>query len=176
MVKRQGNTDRMTFNYGHDIAKTRLSSKLKNNGFDIYEIRKAILNHIEIKALLEKQAIKIGKITGQNFVIGAKSELLSVYRKVNAINKDVTVIQQVNNIVTSVLKGFGFKVVKKDFPEYESEVFYNSRKICELFEYRNNIYKMVTLWYNYYYFHEFIGYVSNYFPELLNLEWEGVEK
>ena len=79
-------------------------------------------------------------------------------------------------IVSELLKGFGFKVVKKDFPEYESEVFYNSRKICELFEYRNNIYKMVTLWYNYYYFHEFIGYVSNYFPELLNLEWEGVEK
>ena len=79
-------------------------------------------------------------------------------------------------IVSELLKGFGFKVVKKDFPEYESEVFYNSRKIGELFEYRNNIYKMVTLWYNYYYFHEFIGYVSDYFPELLNLEWKGVEK
>ena len=79
-------------------------------------------------------------------------------------------------IVSELLKGFGFKVVKKDFPEYESEVFYNSRKICELFEYRNNIYKMVTLWYNYYYFHEFIGYVSNYFPELLNLQWKEVEK
>ena len=79
-------------------------------------------------------------------------------------------------IVSELLKGFGFKVVKKDFPEYESEVFYNSRKIGELFEYRNNIYKMVTLWYNYYYFHEFIGYVSDYFPELLNLQWEGVEK
>ena len=79
-------------------------------------------------------------------------------------------------ITPKLLKGFGFKVVKKDFPEYESEVFYNSRKIGELFEYRNNIYKMVTLWYNYYYFHEFIGYVSDYFPELLNLQWEGVEK
>ena len=41
MAKRQGNKDRMTFNYGHDVAKTRLSTKLKNNGFDIYEIRKA---------------------------------------------------------------------------------------------------------------------------------------
>ena len=79
-------------------------------------------------------------------------------------------------IVSELLKGFGFKVVKKDFPEYESEVFYNSRKIGELFEYSNNIYKMVTLCYNYYYFHEFIGYVSDYFPELLNLEWNGVEK
>ena len=108
MAEKQGNKDRMTFNYGHDVAKTRLSSKLKNSGFDIYEIRKAILNHTEIKNLLEKQAIKIGKICGQNFTIGAKSELLSVYRKVNAINKDVTVIQQVNNIVTSILKGFGF--------------------------------------------------------------------
>ena len=79
-------------------------------------------------------------------------------------------------IVSELLKGFGFKVVKKDFPEYESEVFYNSRKIGDLFEYRNNIYKMVTLWYNYYYFHEFIGYVSDYFPELLNLKWKEVEK
>ena len=79
-------------------------------------------------------------------------------------------------IVSELLKGFGFKVVKKDFPEYESEVFYNSRKIGEIFEYRNNIYKMVTLWYNYYYFHEFIGYVSDYFPELLNLKWKEVEK
>lgn len=108
MVQRHGNKDRMTFNYGHDVAKTRLSAKLKNSNFDIYEIRKAILQHVEIKSLLEKQAIKFGKITGQNFVIGAKDELLSVYRAVNPINKDVTVIQQVNNIVTSILKGFGF--------------------------------------------------------------------
>lgn len=107
-MQRRGNDDRMTYNFGHDVAKTRLSSKLKNNGFDIYEIRKAILQHVEIQLLLEKQAIKIGKIVGQNFTIGAKSELLSVYRHVNPINKDVTVIQQVNNIVTSVLKGFGF--------------------------------------------------------------------
>ena len=107
-MKNNGNSEHMTYNYGHDVAKTRLSSKLKNNGFDIYEIRKAILNHTEIKYLLEKQAIKIGKISGQNFVIGCKSELLSVYRKVNAINSKVTVVQQVNNIVNAILKGFGF--------------------------------------------------------------------
>ena len=89
-MTRQGNKDRMTFNYGHDVAKTRLSSKLQGNGFDIYEIRKDILNHTEIKSLLEKQSIKIGKICGQNFVIGAKSELLSVYRKVNAINNSIS--------------------------------------------------------------------------------------
>ena len=106
--KRQGNKDRMTLNQGHDIAKTRLASKLRISGFDIYEVRKAILQHVEIKNLLEKQAIKVGRIIGQNFTIGAKNELLSTYRKVNAINKKVTVIQQVNNIVTSVLKGFGF--------------------------------------------------------------------
>lgn len=108
MAKRNGNKDRMTFNYGHDVAKTRLSSKLKNSNFDIYAIRKAILQHAEIKLLLEKSAIRIGKIVGQNFIIGAKSELLSVYRHVNAVNSKVTVIQQVNNIVTSILKGFGF--------------------------------------------------------------------
>ena len=108
MAKRLGNQDRMTFNYGHDTAKTRLSGKLSGNGFNIYEIRKAILNHPEIVSLLDKGAIKIGKICGQNFVIGAKSELLSVYRPVKGINATVTVIQQVNNIVTAILKGFGF--------------------------------------------------------------------
>ena len=106
--KKQGNIDRMTGNFGHDIAKTRLASHLKNNGFDIYKIRKAILSNFEIKNLLEKQAIKVGRIIGQNFTIGAKNDLLSVYRKVNAVNKKVTVIQQVNNIVTSILKEFGF--------------------------------------------------------------------
>ena len=47
--KRQGNKDRMTLNQGHDIAKTRLASKLRTSGFDIYEVRKAILQHVEIK-------------------------------------------------------------------------------------------------------------------------------
>ena len=108
MTKRKGNDEHMTFNYGHDTAKTRLSDSLKKSGFDIYEVRKAILQHVEIKNLLEKQAIKVGRIIGQNFTIGAKNNLLSVYRKVNAVNKKVTVIQQVNNIVTSILKEFGF--------------------------------------------------------------------
>lgn len=107
-MKKQGNQDFMTFNYGHDVAKTRLASKLKNNNFDIYAIRQAILNHPVITDLINKQAVKIGKIQGQNFVIGAKSELLSVYRPVKAINSKVTVVQQVNNIVTAILKGFGF--------------------------------------------------------------------
>jgi len=112
-MKNKGNREFATHNFGHDTAKTRLSDKLHSNNYNLYEIRKAILNHPEIKLLLEKQAIKFGKITGQNFVIGAKSELLSVYRKVNAINADVTVIQQVNNIVTSILKGFGFNNIGK---------------------------------------------------------------
>lgn len=105
-MKKQGNNEHMTYNFGHDIAKTRLSNKLKNNGYNLYEIRKAILQHVVIQDLINKQAIKIGKIQGQNFVIGAKNELLSNYRKVNSINAKVTVIQQVNNIVTSILKQF----------------------------------------------------------------------
>ena len=108
-MNEHGNDDRMTYNYGHDIAKTRLSSKLKNNGFNIYEIRKAIFSHPEIKLLLERKAIAIGKIIGQNFTVGAKDDLLSNYRKVNYVNKDVTVIQQVNNILNSILKQYGFK-------------------------------------------------------------------
>ena len=39
MAKRQGNKDRMTFNFGHDVAKTRLSAKIKASGFDIYAVR-----------------------------------------------------------------------------------------------------------------------------------------
>ena len=48
-MKRKGNEDRMTYNFGHDVAKTRLSTKLKNNGFDIYAVRKAIFNHPTIQ-------------------------------------------------------------------------------------------------------------------------------
>lgn len=107
-MKKHGNSEHMTYNYGHDVAKTRLSSKLKNNGFNVYEIRQAILKHVVIADLISKGAVKVGKISGQNFTVGCKSELLSVYRKVNAINSKVTVVQQVNNIINAILKGFGF--------------------------------------------------------------------
>lgn len=109
-MKKQGNDQHMTYNLGHDVAKTRLSTKLtnggNNGGYDIYALRKAIMHHVEIKFLMEQGAVKIGKIIGQNFTIGAVDSLLSEYRPVNAINKDVTVIQQVNNIVTSIVRQF----------------------------------------------------------------------
>ena len=100
------NKNTMTFNLGHDIAKTRLSNKLTKNGFNIVEIRKAVINHPEISMLIENKAVKVSTIVGQDFVIGAKSELLSKYRKVNGINRKVTVIQQVNNIVKCIIKEF----------------------------------------------------------------------
>lgn len=108
-MKKHGNDDHMTYNYGHDVAKTRLSSKLKvQGGFNVYEIRLAVLKHPIIADLISKGAVKVSDIVGQNFVVGAKNALLSEYRPVKAINSKVTVIQQVNNIVTSILKGFGF--------------------------------------------------------------------
>lgn len=102
-MTRQGNEQHMTYNLGHDVAKTRLATKLN---IDIYSLRKVITQHVEIKFLMEHGAVKIGKIIGQNFTIGAVDSLLSEYRPVNAINKDVTVIQQVNNIVTSIVRQF----------------------------------------------------------------------
>lgn len=104
MKQRNGNKDRATHNIGHDVAKTRLSAKLN---LDIYEVRKLLLNHPEIKLLLEKQAIRIGQIVGQNFTVGAKDKLLKEYRHVNAVNADVTVIQAVNNILNSIMKQLG---------------------------------------------------------------------
>lgn len=108
MTNYKGNVNRYTENKGHDTAKNRLADKLTNNGFNIYELRKIIFNNPTIKMLLNKQAIKISDITGQNFVIGAKDELLANYRHVNSVNAHVTVIQTVNNILNSILKNYGF--------------------------------------------------------------------
>ena len=78
-------------------------------------------------------------------------------------------------ITPELLKGFGFEVIKKSYLLGESEVFYNGKKICELWEY-NNIYEIVILWHSYWYFHQLIDDIYEHFPEILNLEWKGVEK
>ena len=78
-------------------------------------------------------------------------------------------------ITPELLKGFGFEVIKKSYLLGESEVFYNGKKICELWEY-NNIYEIVIMWHSYWYFHQLIDDIYEHFPEILNLEWKGVEK
>ena len=78
-------------------------------------------------------------------------------------------------ITPELLKGFGLEVIKKSYLLGESEVFYNGKKICELWEY-NNIYEIVILWHSYWYFHQLIDDIYEHFPEILNLEWKGVQK
>ena len=105
MAKRQGNKDRMTFNYGHDVAKTRLSTKLKNNGFDIYAVRTAIFNHPTIQHLLSCKAILVSDIVGQNFTISCKNKLYAEVTRVK-LNNNQIIVQVVNNIIRSILQGF----------------------------------------------------------------------
>ena len=78
-------------------------------------------------------------------------------------------------IKPDILKGFGFEIVKKDYPIGASDVLFNGEKICELWEY-NNIYEIVILWHSYWYFHKFIDDIYERFPEILKLEWKGIEK
>ena len=78
-------------------------------------------------------------------------------------------------ITPELLKGFGFEIIKKSYLLGESEVFYNGKKICELWEY-NNIYEIVILWHSYWYFHQLIDDIYEHFPEILKLEWKGIER
>ena len=68
-------------------------------------------------------------------------------------------------ITTELLKGFGLGVVQKDYPKDEYDIIYNGKKICELW-----------ICSNLFTFHEFIDGMCDDFPELLRLEWKGVEK
>ena len=83
--------------------------------------------------------------------------------------KDVDALE----ITPDLLKGFGFELVKKDYPIGESYVLYNGKKIGELWEY-NNIHEIATPWHSYWRFHQFIDDVYKHYPEILNLEWKGV--
>ena len=77
-------------------------------------------------------------------------------------------------ITKELLQGFCFDVIPKDYPEDESEVFYNGKKICELWVFSNSC-TLETPWQSYEYFHEFIDGICYDFPEILNLEWKGVQ-
>ena len=77
-------------------------------------------------------------------------------------------------ITRELLEGFGFDVVQKDYPTDEYEVFYNGKKICELWMF-SNLCTLETPWNSYEYFHEFIDEMCHELPEILNLEWKGVQ-
>ena len=78
------------------------------------------------------------------------------------------------DITRELLEGFGFDVVPKSYPTDEYEVFYKGEKICELWKY-SNCCKIGTLCNSYEYFHEFIDEICHKLPEILNLEWKGVQ-
>ena len=74
-----------------------------------------------------------------------------------------------------LLQGFGFDVVQKYYPNDEYDIIYNGEKICELWM-LSNLCTLETPWNSYEYLHEFIDEMCHEFPEILNLEWKGVEK
>ena len=78
-------------------------------------------------------------------------------------------------ITPELLQGFGFDVVPKDYPKDEYEIIYNGEKICELWM-LSNLCTLETPWNSYEYLHEFIDEMCHELPEILNLEWKGVEK
>lgn len=78
-------------------------------------------------------------------------------------------------ITPELLKGFGFDVVQKDYPNDEYDIIYNGEKICELWV-CDNLCTLETPWRSYEYLHELIDYVHDIFPGIRNFEWKGVEK
>lgn len=77
-------------------------------------------------------------------------------------------------ITRELLEGFGFEVTPIKYKEGEFNVLYDGRRICGFYEY-NNCNKIETAWCSYEYFHEFLDGTYFDFPELLSLEWKGVQ-
>ena len=78
-------------------------------------------------------------------------------------------------ITKELLQGFGFDVVPKDYPNDEYDIIYNEEKICELWM-CDNLCTLETPWQSSEYLHEFIDEMCHELPEILNIEWKGVEK
>ena len=75
-------------------------------------------------------------------------------------------------ITPELLEGFGFEVVPKF---YYYIILYNGKKLCELWEVSYGY--IIRNPYGYYkHFHEFMDGMFYELPEILNLEWKGVEK
>ena len=77
-------------------------------------------------------------------------------------------------ITKELLQGFVFDVVPKEYPKDEFNIMYSGKKICEFWEY-GNCRSIETPWKSYDYFNMFVDCVYDFFPELLNLEWKGVQ-
>ena len=77
-------------------------------------------------------------------------------------------------ITPELLKGFGFEVMPNLCSTNESFILYNGVKICVLMEYSDVCYILMPC-YTCGYFHDFIQVVYDKFPEVLNLEWKGLE-
>lgn len=75
-------------------------------------------------------------------------------------------------ITPDLLEGFGLESVPKF---YYSIILYNDKKICELWEVSYGYIIRTPCGY-YKHFHEFIDGMRDEFPELLRLEWKGIEK
>ena len=43
-------------------------------------------------------------------------------------------------------------------------------------EQANDVYEIATTWHSYWYFHKFIDDIYERFPEILKLEWKGIER
>ena len=78
-------------------------------------------------------------------------------------------------ITRELLRGFGFDVVQKDYPNDEYDIIYNGEKICELWV-CDNLCTLETPWSSYEYLHELMDYVHDIFQGIRNFEWKGVEK
>ena len=78
-------------------------------------------------------------------------------------------------ITSELLKGFGFDVVPKGYPKDEYDIIYNGEKICEFWVFSNSC-TLETPWTSYEYFHEFMYGICDDFPEILKLEWKGINK
>ena len=78
-------------------------------------------------------------------------------------------------ITPELLQGFGFEVIRKDCHEDVFDVLWGRQKICELYCWNNgNRCTLETQWGYADYFHDFIDIMCDKFPEILNLEWKGV--
>lgn len=101
-----GNDIHNTYNIGHDTAKNRLMDKLNSNGYDIYAIRHAVVNHPTIKHLISLSVVKVSKIVGNNFTVASIDDLFCKYQKTKSNN--VTIISVVNNILNGIMQQFNF--------------------------------------------------------------------
>ena len=77
-------------------------------------------------------------------------------------------------ITPELLKGFGIEIVKNDYQKGRWNVSYNGDYLCELRKY-SRCYELEIPFYCFEYFHEFIDGMCDDFPEILKLEWKGVQ-